>query len=125
DLAREIQHVQRPLDGGADGAHRVALVVDRRGRTGQVIDLVHLQRQRLGDVVAHQLEAVVVQQVLDVDPRPGEEVVQTDHLVSVGQEPFAKVRAKEAGASGDQDASAGHCAINSASASLWKGAVRP
>jgi hypothetical protein len=37
------------------------LVVDRRGRTGEIVDLVDLDIERERHVVAHQLEARIVQ----------------------------------------------------------------
>ena len=107
-LAREVEHVQRPLDRRADRAHRVALVVDRRRRTGQVEDLVDLHRQRIGDVVAHQLEAMVVEQRLDVGARAREEVVEAHDLVPIGEQPLAQMRAEKAGATRHQDASSLH-----------------
>ncbi len=51
------QHVEGPQDIGLDGLHRVVLVVHRRGRAGQVIDLVHLQHDGVDHVVADQFQA--------------------------------------------------------------------
>ena len=113
-LAGEVEHVQRALDRGADGAHRVALVVDRRGRAGEVEDLVDLHGQRLLHVVADQLEARVVEQVLDVGARAGEEVVEAHDLVPIGEQALAQMRAEEAGAAGDQNALPGHARRTSA-----------
>ena len=55
--------------------HRVELVVDRRGRAGQVVDLVDLDIEREGDVVAHQLEAGFGQEMRDIGAPAGEEIV--------------------------------------------------
>jgi hypothetical protein len=82
---------------------------------GQVVDLVHLDIQREGHVVAHQLEIRVVQQVHDVAPRRGVEIIDAEHVLALGQQPLAQVRAEEAGAAGDQDAFA-HRAILPAAA---------
>jgi hypothetical protein len=62
----QAEHVDGAVHAGLGGLHRVVLVVDGAGRAGQVVDLVHLDIQRKGDVVAHQLEARVVEQVGDV-----------------------------------------------------------
>ena len=99
----QAQHVDRAVHAGLGGLHRVVLVVDRRGRAGQVVDLVDLDVEREGDVVAHQLEVRVVQQVDDVVLGAGEEVVDAQHVVAVGQQAVAQVRAEEAGAAGDHD----------------------
>jgi hypothetical protein len=95
------------VHAGLGGLHRVVLVVDGAGRAGQVVDLVHLDIQREGDVVAHQLEARVVEQVGDVGLGAGEEVVGTEHVVALGQQAVAQVAAQEAGAAGDEDALGG------------------
>ena len=44
------------------------------------------------------------QQVHDVGLLAGEEVVQADHVVTVGHQAFAQVRAEKAGPAGDQNA---------------------
>ncbi len=54
------QHVEGPQDIGLDGLDRVILIVHRRGGTGQVIDLVHLQHDGVDHVVADQLQPGVV-----------------------------------------------------------------
>ena len=50
------EHVDRAVHAGLGRLHRVVLVVDRRGRAGEVVDLVDLDVERKGDVVAQQLE---------------------------------------------------------------------
>jgi hypothetical protein len=64
-------------------------VVDRAG----YVDVV-------GHVGADEPETGVFQQVRDVDRRPGEEVVEAQHLDVAGQECFAQVRAEETGSAG-------------------------
>jgi hypothetical protein len=78
--------------------------VNRRGGTRQVVDLLHLDEERLGDIVPHDFEPAVIQQMLDVFSSAGEEVVETGDAVTFGKEPFAKMRADEAGATGYEDA---------------------
>ena len=56
--------------------------MDRRGRAGQVVDLVDLDVEREGHVVAHQLEARVVQADGDVLLAAGEEIVDAQHVVA-------------------------------------------
>ena len=53
----QAQHVDGAVHAGLGRLHRIVLVVDRRGRAGQVVDLVDLDIEREGHVVAHQLEA--------------------------------------------------------------------
>jgi hypothetical protein len=53
----------------------------RAGRTGQVVNLIHLQKDGLHHVVPDELKAVVRHQVPDVVLAAGEEIVQADHLM--------------------------------------------
>jgi hypothetical protein len=59
----------------------------------QVHHLVHWSRHVdvVGDVSLHQAERVVLQEVLDVGRRPGQEVVHGQDLVAVGEQPLAQV----------------------------------
>ena len=51
---------------GLDRLHRVEHVVGRAGGRGQVVDLVHLQEERVDDVVVNHLEVFVPDPVLYV-----------------------------------------------------------
>ena len=53
--------------------------------------------------MADQLEALVVEQMLDVAPRAGEEIVEADDLRALRQQALAEMRAEKAGAAGDQN----------------------
>jgi hypothetical protein len=105
----QVQHVDRAHDIGAHGHDRVVLIMDRRGRAGQVVDLVHRNEDRVVHVVVHELEVRVIQQVGDVVLAAGEQVVQADHAVAARDQPVAQVRADEPGSAGDQDAKSGMC----------------
>ena len=50
-----------------------------------------------------ELEPRIPDQVRDVVAGAGDEVVHPDHLVALGQQPVAQVRAEEAGRAGDED----------------------
>ena len=54
--------------------------------------------------MADQLEALVIEQVLDVAAGAGEEIVDADDIGALGQQALAQMRAEEAGAAGDQNA---------------------
>ena len=75
------QHVEGPQDVGLDGLDRVVLIVHRRGRTGQVIDLVHLQHDGVHHVVADQLQPGVVPQVQQVLFGTGKIIVQAQDFM--------------------------------------------
>jgi hypothetical protein len=45
-----------------------------------MVDLIHLQQDRVDNIVAHQLKVVLVQKVCHVFFGPREKIVQADHL---------------------------------------------
>ena len=47
----EAEHVDGAVDARLRRLHRIVLVVDRRGRTGEVVDAVNLDIEREADVV--------------------------------------------------------------------------
>src|SRR6185437_8564490 len=87
---------------------RVLEVVDRAGRRREVQHAVeragHVRVRR--DVVADELERRLADEVRDVVRVPGDEVVETHHLVSVGQKAVAQVRAEEPRSARDEDSHA-------------------
>jgi hypothetical protein len=97
------EHVDRAVHAGLGRLHRIELVVDRRRGAGEVVDPVDLHVQREGDVMPHQFEVGIAQQVGDVLLAAGIEVVNAQHVVAVAQQALAQVRAEEAGTAGDQD----------------------
>ena len=101
-LEGEFHHVHHADEGGLDRLHGVALVVDRRGRAGEVVDFVELAPERLRHVMEDEGEAAVGQQVVDVRLGAGEEVVEDRHLVAFVEKAFREMRADEAGAAGDE-----------------------
>jgi hypothetical protein len=52
----EAEHVDRAMHAGLGGLHRIALVVDRGGRAGQIEDRVNLDVERERHVVPDRLE---------------------------------------------------------------------
>ncbi len=101
-LERQFQHVHHPDEGGLDGFDGVALIVDRRGGTGQVVDLVELPPEGLRHIMQNEGEAAVVQQIVDVGLGAREEVVEYRDLVVLGQQATGEVRADEPRAASDE-----------------------
>ena len=75
--------------------------MDRRSRACEVVDAVDFDVQRKRHVVPHQLEIRLAQQMRHVLARAGVEVVDAQDVLPVLDEALAKMRADEAGASGD------------------------
>ena len=79
------QHVDRAVHRRLGRLHRIVLVMDRGGRAGQIVDLIDLQIERKGHVVADELEPGVAEQMLDILLRSCEQVVDANDLVTVRQ----------------------------------------
>ena len=88
---------------GLGRLHRIVLVVDRRGRAGEIVDLVDLDIERERHVVPHQLEMRIAEAGDDVVLVAGEVVVDAQHVVARRQQALAEMRAEEAGAAGHQN----------------------
>ncbi len=83
--------------------HRIELVMHRRGRAGEIVDLVDLDIERERHVVAQHLEELVVEQVHDIVARAGEVIVDAQHVMPIGQQPLAQMRAEKPSAARDQN----------------------
>ena len=62
----EPEHVDGAVHAGLGRLHGIELVVDRRCRAGEVIDLIDLDVQRQGYVMAKKLEIRVREEVRDL-----------------------------------------------------------
>ena len=88
---REAKHIDRAVDRGLSGLHRVVLVMDRARWAREVINLVHLEVQGKRHVVADELKPVVIKQVADVVLGASKQVVGADDLVTFTEEPVTEV----------------------------------
>ena len=97
---RNPQHIDGAEDVGFDRPDRVVLVVDRRGGAGEIvdpIDFVIVKKDAIDDVVLDQLEVGMVEEVGDVLPFAGKEVVDAKDLVLI-DEAIAEMTSQEPGA---------------------------
>ncbi|GCC46270.1 hypothetical protein chiPu_0030377 [Chiloscyllium punctatum] len=85
------KHVDGAVNAGLGGLHRIELVMNRRSRTRQIVDLVHLDIERERDVVAHDLEPGIADQMRNVGPAAGEVIVDAEHIVALLDEPLAQM----------------------------------
>ena len=92
------------MDAGLGRLHRIVLVVDRRGRTSQIVNLIGLDIERKGHIVADQIEAMVVDDAIDVAAGAGEKVIDTDDIGAVLEQALAQVRAEKSGTAGHNHA---------------------
>ena len=96
------QHVDGPHHGGLHRLDGVVLVVPGRRGAGEVVDLVHLQKNRLRHVVPDELKCTVAK-MLKVREIPGQEVVDTHHGTATIEERLAEMRAEEPCGASDDD----------------------
>ena len=75
-----------------------------RGGAGEIVDLVHLDVERKGDVVAHRLEMRVSKEVRNVVLAAGEIIVDAENIVAGSEQAFAEMGAEETRPAGHQHA---------------------
>ena len=95
------------MNGGLRRLDRVTLVVNRARRAGQVVDLIDFDVEGECHVVPDHLEARISEQVGDVVLRRRVVVVDAQDVITVGEQPFAQVRADESGAARDKSPTLG------------------
>ena len=100
----QAERVVRAQRADLERLDRVLQVIDRAGRAGEVQDVVDgpVDLQRLRDVVPDEAGIAVATRAAEVRLLAGDEVIDGDDLVALGEEALAQMRADEAGAAGDQ-----------------------
>jgi hypothetical protein len=78
--------------------------VNRRCGTGQIVDLLDIDEERLRHIVPDELELGVIEYVGDVLAPTGEQVVEADHMVTFCEQSLTEVGTNESGAAGHEDA---------------------
>jgi hypothetical protein len=82
--------------GGLNG---VVLIVDRRRRASQVIDLIDLDIKGEGDVMANEFKIRIPYQVGDILLGPRIEIVDAENVASILEETLAEVGTEKSGPS--------------------------
>jgi hypothetical protein len=98
----EAQHVNRAVNAGLGCLHGVELVMNRRGRTGEIVYLIYLHIEGKTNVVSHQFEMRPTEQMEYVGPGARVEIVDAKNFVPLCQKAFAQVGADESGASSNE-----------------------
>ena len=100
----DAEHVESSHDVRLDGFDPVVLVEDRRSGTGEVVDLVDLEKERLRDIMSNILKARVVQPLRDVLFPTTEAVIHTNHFISlILHETVNEVGTNETAATSDEN----------------------
>ncbi len=83
---RQLEHIHHAHQGRFNGFNRIPLVVHRGCRTGQVVDIIKLPPERLGDIMQDKGKFVIIQEVVDIGLRSGEQVVHHRDFMSAFQQ---------------------------------------
>ena len=86
-----------------DRLYGIVLIVDRRSGAGEVIDLIDLQQDGLDHIMADQFKVRFAQQVANILLLAGEEVIEADDIMPLGNESVAQVRTQKSGPAGNED----------------------
>ena len=90
------------MHAGLGRLHRVFLIVDRTGGTGEIVDLVDLDIEGEGDIVPEHLEIRFVLEVHNVRAAAGEIVVEAHDFMPFRHQAATQMRAKKACAAGHE-----------------------
>ena len=91
DAFREPEHIHRAHYIRFDGFDGIVLVMDGRSRASEIVDLIDLDKYRLGNVVPDDLEISVVTQVSNVCLATGKEIIEADNVVTFAKKAFTKM----------------------------------
>src|SRR5574344_24797 len=95
DAFRKPEHIDCAHHACLDGLHRIELVMNRACGTRQIKNAVHFEENRFRHIVADELEARIIAQMIDVRAAPREKIIEANHFVPVPAKSFAKMRAQE------------------------------
>jgi hypothetical protein len=99
----EAEHVDCAMNRRLGRLNRIVLVVNWRSRTGEIVNLIALDVERKCHIVTHEFETRVRMKVLQIPLCASEQIVDTEHLVTLLQQPINEMGSKKAGASGYED----------------------
>lgn len=90
------------MHGGFGGLNRIMLVVDRRGRTGKVVDFVDFHIERETNIMAHEFKAGMIVQMIDIALGAREQIIRTQDFMALFQQTVYQMRTKKSGPTSDQ-----------------------
>ena len=96
----EPQHIDGAVNRGLCRLDRVELIVNWRGRAGEVKNLIDLNIQRETDIVPKDLEQRIGEIIDNVGPPARIEIVDTNDLMSLLHQSFTKMGTEKSGTTG-------------------------
>ena len=98
DPLGQTEHMDRTHNIGFDRLHRIILVMNGRCGTGQIVNLVNFQKDRLRQIVSDQFKVRFIEQVKNVFFVAGKKIVQAQDIVTVLHQTFAQMGPQKPGA---------------------------
>ena len=74
---------------------RVGLVVEGGRRAGKIVDLIDFDIKGEADVMSHELKMGVIEEMVDIFARAGEEIIDAKDLMPLLQEALAQMGTEE------------------------------
>ena len=93
----QTQHIDRAMNAGFQRLDRIMLIVNRACRTGQIINLVNLEKNRHGHIMANKLKIGIGEEMGDIIFLATEKIIHADHICALRQQRLAEVRPQKAG----------------------------
>ena len=91
----EAQHVDRADHAGLGRLHRIELIMDRRCGAGEIVDLIHFDKQRMRHIVPQEFEIPVVEQMMNIATLAGEKIIDAENFVAALENSVAKMGAQK------------------------------
>jgi hypothetical protein len=73
--------------------------MDRRCRTGEVVNPVHFYLKGIDYIMSHQFKIFIIQQMGDVFTAAGKEIVQADNFLALLDKAFTQMTSEKPGSS--------------------------
>jgi hypothetical protein len=86
DALGKSQHVDGAVDTGFHRLDRIFLIVDGGGRTGKIVDLIHLNVEGKTDIMPHQLKTGIAEQMAYITFASGIEIIHAHHIITAIQQ---------------------------------------
>ena len=100
---RHSEHVDHSHHARLHRLHGIILVMNGRCGTGEIVDLIDLEQDRLGHIMTDELELFIVEKMDDVLLSSGEKIVEANNFITFGQKSFAQMRTDKPGTAGNEN----------------------
>jgi hypothetical protein len=93
---RKSEKVEGAKNRCFDRLNGICLIVERRCRTGKIVNFIHFNMQRETDIVTDEFKVAVIQKMEDILSAASEKIIDAKNLMPLLKQFLAEVRAEEA-----------------------------